>query len=147
MSDNANVAVAQVDAGTPSVFVPIAQYRAFDTRLEADGARKIYLQEQYNIDPTEDVDGNVRLPDDAIAVSYNVTVAATEKSGYVQILGPITTVGATSTINWSEDGQRLANSGNVELDGAGQGFYLYLDGAPFAAAHVIIDITGYYVPA
>lgn len=146
VSDNSSVAVAQVDDGTRAVFVPISQYRTFDTRLETDGAQKIQLQEQYNIAPTQDVDGNTRLPDEAIAVSYNITIAATERSGYVQVLGPGTTFGSTSTINWSDDAQRLANSGNVELGGF-QEFYLYLDGAPFAAAHVIIDITGYYVPA
>ena len=142
VSDGPGVAVAQVDDGTPASFVPISQYRTFDSRLVDDGS-KIFLQEQYDIDPNQDLDGMDRLPDDAIAVSYNITVAGTERSGFVQILGPDTTFGSTSTINWSEDGQRLANSGNVEL-GAFQEFYMFLDGAPFAAAHVIIDVTGYY---
>ncbi len=50
-------------------------------------------------------------------------------------------------VGWTEDGQVVANSGNVLIGEASQEFYMFLDGDSFAAAHVIIDITGYYVPA
>lgn len=147
LAAGSDVAVAQVDA-TPSLFVPIGQYRTYDSRLGIDRAPdKIELKEQHDIEPAEDVDGVVRLPPEATAVSYNVTVADTERSGYIQISGAGTTFGSTSTLNWTEDGQVVANSGNVLIGEASQEFYMFLDGDSFAAAHVIIDITGYYVPA
>ena len=54
-------------------------------------------------------------------------------------------------MNWTGDGQTIANSGSTLLSEGGlvaeleNNFIIPVDGRS-GGAHVIIDITGYYVP-
>lgn len=62
----------------------------------------------------------------------------TESAGFVQI-----------SLNWTGPDQTVANGGNVLLyDGNAfeNNLVFHLDGAGGAGAHVVIDITGYYIP-
>jgi len=142
-------ATSAAAAGQPSAFVPISSYRAYDSRIDPDESGKIFLQEQRFVDVAIDLDGVEQIPDEATAVSFNLTVTETESAGFVQISPPNTELGETSTVNWTAAGQTVANSGDAlmyEGPTFDNNIVFHLDGAGGAGAHVIIDITGYYVP-
>lgn len=150
-SDGATAVVpaAAAQAAPASGFVPISSYRSYDSRLGPDESGKIFLEEQRFVDVALDLDGNERIPDEATAVAFNVTVTQTEGAGYVQISPPGTEFGETSTVNWTGPDQTVANGGTVLLyegDIFENNLVFHLDGIGGAGAHVIIDITGYYVP-
>lgn len=138
---------AYTAAGLPSYFVPVAAYRAYDSRWEA---QMWFSGESAPVNVLLDELGNgPMIPPSATAVAFNVTVTNTIGRGYVQIAGPGVELGATSTLNWNGFDQVIANSGSVEV-GAFQGdpgyVMLYLAGRTDAGADIVIDITGYYEP-
>lgn len=162
-SSSPTVVPAAVEAGAESVFVPIEPYRALDTRQDGDPVDpddddpdKIRVGDPSGENPLPvpvhiaiDADG-AQIPEEATAVAYNVTVAQTEGVGYLQIDTWPGDPGATSTVNWTSDGEIVANSGIVLLGVAfdDHGFVsAYVGDEQGAAAHVIIDVTGYFVPA
>lgn len=131
---------------TPSNYVSIDGYRAYDSRLDdgqkpTDGRRIVTLQ--------RGVEGSI--PSGAVAVAYSITVTATEGAGWAAIDGFGGVDGsAISTVAWTGPGQREVNSGIVptfrgDVEGA---HYVWLTiGGTDAAAHVIIDVVGYLLPA
>jgi hypothetical protein len=140
----------QVEATAPaSAFVPLSGYRSYDSRIDADESGKIYLQEQRFVDVAVDLDGEEQIPDEATAVTFNVTVTETESAGFVQVSPPGNEFGETSTVNWTGDGQTVANGGHAlmyEGPTFENNIVFHVDGAGGAGAHVIIDVTGYFVP-
>lgn len=153
---------AAAEAGAESSFVPIAPYRTLDTREDGDpvdaddnDADKVGMDDPEGENPlfvpvpiALEQDGD-QIPDTATAVTYNVTVTETEGAGFVQIDTSPGDQGATSTVNWTGPDQTIANSGVVLLGEAfdDTGFItVYVDGVDGAAAHVVIDITGYFTP-
>lgn len=162
-SASPSAAPAVVAPGDESHFVPIAPYRALDTRedgnpvdAEDNDPDKIRVGDPADENPLPvpvrfsiDAEG-AQIPEGATAVTFNVTVAQTEGIGYLQIDTWPGDPGTTSTVNWTTDGQIVANSGVVLLGSAfdDSGFIsAYVGDTAGAAAHVIIDITGYYTPA
>ncbi|MEO5884815.1 MAG: hypothetical protein ABIQ58_04800 [Candidatus Limnocylindrales bacterium] len=88
------------------------------------------------------VAGRGGVPDDAIAVTGNLTVTGQTSSGYVT-LGPI--VGpspTTSTINVPK-GDTRANGVVVPLDRSGRLEAVYKGGAG-STAQLVLDVTGYF---
>lgn len=145
-----------ISTGAPANFVPISAFRAYDSRNDTvngkiDGAqagdvgrnqRPIWA---LGVNET----GEQLIPSDASAVTYAVSVIQTESSGFIEIDGFFNADGEQATIVWNGPGARLSNSGVALLTSAFDelGFLgAYVEGAPGAKAHVIIDITGYYVP-
>jgi hypothetical protein len=142
-----------------SGFVPIAGYRTYDSRTDPDESGKIYIKSDRFVDAAVDLDGVERIPDEATGVTFNITVTQTEGWGYVQLVAPGTVFNEapgtvfneTSTVNWTGDGQTIANSGSTLLSEGGlvaeleNNLIFHVDGTS-GGAHVIIDITGYYVP-
>lgn len=156
-SGAAPVAYAIVD-GQSAYFVAIASYRTMDSREEEPVSKQGRSEDdpfnpglatprwvQFELDgPNE-----IQFPDEAVAVTYNVTVTDTEGAGYVQIDGFAYATGETSTVNWTGAGQTVANSGVARLTSAFDepgALGVFLGGDAAAKAHVIIDITGYYMP-
>ena len=143
-------------ATAPALFVAIKGYRAFDSRVDypqtkiSDGpvAVSVFVDDDYRI----------AIPAEAVAVAYTLTATATEGSGYAYVdaydedaySGRADPSKDISTVAWTEAGQRVANSGIVstfEGDTDGAHFVLVgVDGTD-AATHLIIDITGYLIPA
>jgi hypothetical protein len=134
-------------AGDPSVFVPIAAYRSYDSR-DQDG--KWFAGDAFPI--TALVDLRTRdypIPFEATAVAFNIAAVGTEGSGYIQVYGPGTDPFSTSTVNWRQSGLAIANSGSSMLGEVNQtpGFMgIAVGGQLGARTHIIIDITGYYLP-
>lgn len=129
-------------------FVAITPFRAYDSRLEP------YLwqrDDDFNIDMLTDAGGAAKLPPNATAITYNLTVTSTVTSfGYLSLFpGDAASIPDTSSINWALPDFTIANGGVVALGQSGQALGtigIYLGGVPGAAAHVIVDVTGYYVP-
>lgn len=146
-------------AGAASLYVPVQAYRALDTRsgvgkLDVDMQGKGPGMSVYEFFADLNQEGELAIPNEAIAVSFNVTVAGTEGIGFVEVRAANTASSGTSTINWFGPDQRLANSGNVLLGAAAFGdgdgsdsVEVEIGGASGAKTHVIIDVTGYYIPA
>jgi hypothetical protein len=129
-------------------FVPINPYRALDTRANRFGRQ--YRDEpplEFNV--FTDLVDVPRFPqvliDATYAVSYNLTVAATEGSnGFLTVYpADLPTVPNVSSINWSSSGLDLANGGVVAI--ADITVKIACGGPPNVSAHVIFDITGIYV--
>lgn len=150
LSEGEPAAAAVPASGAPSLFVPIDAFRSMDTRIEAPVSKipitsigPVPRNATFGFGPISPV------PDNATAITYNVTITETEGAGYVQVDRYSTADGSTSTINWTGDGQTHANGGVVQLEPADYGtvFGVFVGGAPNAQTHIIIDITGYYIPA
>lgn len=149
---NAAPAPAQVAAPQEvSGFVPIAAYRTYDSRVNPDISDKIYIKTDIFVDAALDLNGVEQIPDEATAVTFNITITQTEGWGYVQVVTPGTGLNETSTVNWSGADQTVANSGSALLTTGGllpeleNNLVFHVDGSS-GGTHVIIDITGYYVP-
>lgn len=159
ISPSADATTTLQPAGEASLYVPVQAYRALDTRsgigkLDVDMQGKGPGMSVFEFFADLNEEGELAIPNEAIAVSFNVTVAGTEGIGFLEVRAANTPSSGASTINWFGPDQRLANSGNVLLGAAGFGdgdgsdsIDVEIGGASGAKAHVIIDITGYYVPA
>jgi hypothetical protein len=103
--------------------------------------------QEFDIDVVTDVDGQLMIPQDAKAVTYNLTIADTQGAGYLGIFPANVDWPGNSSINWWQSGLLLANGGAV---GLGVSFVTNLAGS--VALHAggpgstafIVDITGYY---
>jgi hypothetical protein len=139
---------AETEQATMSVFVPVDSYRTFDTRTAM--GNKLSAGSVNVVSPEFHlVDGDaLALPPGTVAVAYNVTVTQTEGAGFLQIDAlPIVDV-ETSSVNWFDDDQTVANSGITRIkvgDGGQLAFGVLAAGTDTARAHVVIDITGYFV--
>ena len=149
-------AAAAEFGSVPSLFVPIEHFRAADSRTngsklvvggdESETIRFIDLARRDG-----DEFGTRVIPAGTTAVSFNLTVAQTEGRGFVHMDSPVAERGESSTLNWTADGQTVTNSG-VTIVGTTDAEAVLLAGVSIgggdgAAAHIIIDVTGYYVPA
>ncbi|MGE0877170.1 MAG: hypothetical protein AB7L13_02455 [Acidimicrobiia bacterium] len=116
----------------PSGFQPVSpQQRVFDTRnglgkLTA-GTERIVSLAPY-------------VPATAKGALVNLTVTATEGSGFLAAFPADTAWPTTSSVNWFDSGQTLANAAITAVDGSSQ-IKLYC-GAGAAAA--IVDVLGWF---
>jgi hypothetical protein len=88
-------------------------------------------------------DGTVSIPADALAVTGNVTVTGQTGAGYVSITTTPTATPGTSTINFPL-GDTRANNVTVPLAASGRLAAVYKAGSG-RTAHVLFDVTGYFV--
>lgn len=143
-SVSSSAALPQVVPGGYT-FVPINPYRTMDTRVVGgqplQGGNAEYFTVLTNVDDVP------QIPAEAVAVTYNLTAAATVGSGYLAIYPADINWPGTSAINWSMSGIAIANGGTVAIgDYSGAiGAVEILLNPPGSSAHYILDITGYYV--
>ncbi|HZB41019.1 MAG TPA: hypothetical protein VE487_08640 [Ilumatobacter sp.] len=158
IDSSANVWLCVV-AGTPGLwrklggpasagaFHAISPVRAYDsrwpggTRLSSGGQRLVSVADGHDI-----LTGGVNAPDsvpaESTAVAYNLTVTATQISGFLTV-SPGTATGVTaSSINWSGDGQNLANGSIVGIDTSRQ-VRVFAGGG--GSTDFVIDIVGYFL--
>ena len=138
-------------AGTSTAgsFHPVSPGRVYDSRADAPspgqlqgGAnRTISVSDRRDTTTGASVQANF-VPPGATAVSANVTVTDTVGAGFLAINpGGTTTVNA-SAINWSGDGQNLANGLSLTLNGQREVTVIIGGGG---STNFIIDILGYYL--
>jgi hypothetical protein len=90
-----------------------------------------------------DVAGRLGVPNDAIAVTGNLTVTNATGTGYVTLATTAPPANpATSTINFPA-GDTRANGVTIKLS-AGGGLYAVYKATAGKTTHLIFDVTGYY---
>ena len=114
-------------------FVPIDPVRAYDSRTGAGplagGSSRVI-----------DVSDTAGVPQDAVAVAYNLTVTGMQGSGYLTVApGDTEELPLASTINYSAKGQMWANGYVTDIDEGRMKVF-----AQGAATQFIVDVVGYY---
>ena len=129
-----------------STFVPIEPCRLFDFRPDTDpdgpkktplaaGAANIYTQQV-----TGPV-GDCAIPDDAVAVSMNVTIVnPTAQSNLRVYPADVETVPTVSSLNWLAGQSATPNKVDVKLSPAGAVKLFNFAGS----VDVLADVVGYY---
>lgn len=128
------------------VFVPINPYRTLDSRAYPNGF--VLAGETWHFDVLTNVDGASMIPDAAVAVTYNLTVAGTVGGGYCALYPADINWPGNSSINWTASNQTIANGGTVAigyLDAPGQVEIYCGSLGGFAGTDFILDITGFYI--
>jgi hypothetical protein len=127
------------------VFVPITPYRTLDSRSYADGF--MFGGDEVVFSVLVDEFNVPRIPNTAVAVTYNLTVDGTVGSGFCAAFpGPATWAG-NSSINWTGSRQTIANGGVTgigRLDEDGQISIYCGPTSRSIGTDFILDITGYY---
>lgn len=127
------------------VFVPVNPYRTLDSRAYPDGLMVGGDSWYFDVLTTEN--GMPVIPATAEAVTYNLTVTGTYGWGYCALYPADINWPGNSSINWTQNGQSIANGGTVAIgfwDAPGQ-VEIYCGPNATAATDFIVDITGYYV--
>jgi hypothetical protein len=122
-----------------ATYVPVPTERILDTRAE-DSLTPIL---EHKVPATFQVSGLGGVPENAIAVTGNVTVTGQERGGYVALTDEPTAEPKTSTINFPV-GDNRANGVTMPLGTGGTISATYVS-APGKHVHLIFDVTGYYV--
>lgn len=131
--------VSQLQTGG-STFVPITPIRVLDSRTPL-GVSGIFRTGQPR---TFTVAGFPGIPGEAIAVTGNVTVTGQTSGGYVSVTTTATATPGSSTLNFPL-GDTRANNVTASLASDGR-LSAVFKGATGARAHVIFDVTGYFLP-
>jgi hypothetical protein len=130
-------------------FYAVTPARVYDSRvgtyspngvLSGGQNRTISVANSYNVSGTL-VTSNF-IPAGATAVFANVTVVDTVGAGYLVINPGGTTAVAASTINWSANGQVLANGISLTLNASRE---ITVVNGSGGSTQFIIDITGYWM--
>ncbi len=128
-------------AGTSGAsYVPLAPARVLDTR-SGNGLSGAFKS---GVARTFQVAGQGGVPDDAVAVTGNLTVTRQTSSGYVALTTSPTNSPKTSTLNFPK-GDTRANGVTVQLDTKGR-LSATFRGASGATTALVFDVTGYFLP-
>lgn len=82
------------------------------------------------------------VPANAVAVAYTVTAAATVGSGFLTVNPGGTTDVTSSVVNWTTNGQNVANTSSVGL-GPNRTITVVAGGG---RTQFLIDVVGYFLP-
>jgi hypothetical protein len=124
-----------------ATYVPLNPSRVLDTRngTGLSGPSGSHAARTFQ------VTGQGGVPSDAVAVTGNLTVTGQTSGGYL-FLGPVATNDPTSsTINFPVGDDR-ANGVTVALGSGGTLGVTFVAPNPGPTAHVIFDVTGYFLP-
>jgi hypothetical protein len=122
-----------------SVFVPIAPVRLLDSRFNV-GTTGPFTS---SVPKSVDIAGRGGIPNDAVAITGNLTVAGQQQAGYASLTPLPTANPATSTINFPL-GDNRANNITSPLSNAG-GVSLTYKASAGKRTHFILDVTGYFL--
>ena len=121
-----------------------ASFFSLDPKRVLDSRTNVGLPGSFkaNVPRGLPVAGVPGIPDDAIAVTGNLTVVGQTKGGYLSITKTSVANPTTSTLNFPV-GDVRANGVTVPLNASGDLWIVYKASAG-ATAHVVLDITGYF---
>jgi hypothetical protein len=128
-------------------FHAINPVRAYDsrwtggTRINSGENRLVSVASGHDL-TTGAVNAADVVPARSTAVAYNVTITGTQASGFLSVAPGIAISVTASSINWSGDGQNLANGAIVAVDPSRQ-VRVFAGGG--GSTDFIIDITGYFL--
>ena len=124
-------------AGT--TYVPVTPVRLLDSRV-GNGTTGAFA---HGVPKTIDIAGRGSIPDDAVAITANLTIAGQTAAGYASLTQTPIANPATSTLNFPVGDDR-ANNVTTPLSSAG-GVSITYRAAPGRTAHFILDVTGYFL--
>lgn len=137
---------APANLQTGPVYVLVDPVRVFDSRTEppASGGGRLAGGNSVGVAfgfPVAAVSGGTHSPS---AVYINITVTDTVGSGYI-VVRPSDATGEkplppTSNVNWSTNGQTLANLAFVAI---GDETYIEVHAGGAGSTHFIVDLQGY----
>ena len=120
-------------------YFTITPKRLLDTRpginIGLTGAFKANVPRQL------DVDAHPDIPDDAVAITGNLTVVGQGSGGYISITKTSQANPTTSNLNFPV-GDNRANGVTVPLNDPAGGIWIVYKGS--GSAHVLLDVTGYF---
>jgi hypothetical protein len=87
--------------------------------------------------------GQCGIPDDAKAISVNLTAVGASQVGYLRLYAGNAAPPSTSALNFSA-GRTRANNAVVTLSTSGTGTFALQNGAASLAVHVVVDVNGYF---
>ena len=128
-------------------FHAINPVRAYDsrwtggTRISSGENRLISVANGHDL-TTGAVNAADVVPARSTAVAYNLTVTGTLTSGFLTVAPGIAISVTASSINWSGDGQNLANGAIVAIDPSRQ-VRVFAGGG--GSTDFVIDIAGYFL--
>jgi carboxypeptidase T len=128
-----------VDGGAGAAYVPMAPARLLDTRV-GNGLTGAFVS---GTPRSVYIAGRRGIPSGAVAVTINVTITGQTSAGYVTVGPTVSASPSTSTLNVPK-GDTRANGATVALDDDGF-LAAVFKGAAGARAHLVIDVTGYFV--
>jgi hypothetical protein len=127
-----------VEGGSGAVFVPLTPRRLLDTR-SGNGLSGAFTVS----DPrTFDVAGRGGVPDDAVAVTGNLTVTNQSRAGHFALGPSVGPEPSFSTLNFPITDVR-ANGVAVALGGSGGLSNVYVANSS-ASSHAVFDVTGFF---
>jgi hypothetical protein len=130
--------------------VTVTPARAYDSRKnmtpDAIGPMSFGAARTVSVANSRDVASGAAVaelvPTNATAIAYTLTATNTSGAGFLTVNPGGNNTVTASTINWSTDGDSIANTGVVKLGGSRQVTVIQGGGG---SADFIIDIVGYYV--
>jgi hypothetical protein len=122
-----------------STFVGIAPVRLLDSRFNI-GTTGPFTS---SVPKSVDIAGRMGIPNDAVAITGNLTVVGQQAAGYASLTPLPNANPATSTINFPL-GDNRANNITSPLSNAG-GVSLTYKATPGKQTHFILDVTGYFL--
>ena len=122
-----------------STFVPIDPVRLLDSRFNI-GTTGAFA---HGVPKTIDIAGRGGVPDDAVAITGNLTVVGQNGAGYASLTQQPIADPSTSTINFPL-GDTRANNVTSPLSSSG-GVSITYRAAPGRTTHFILDVTGYFL--
>lgn len=146
--DGSSLAPTMRPAGVAGgfVYVPITPFRALDTRAYTDGF--LLGGDEIYFDVLTDANGASRVPSNAVAVTYNLTVAGSYGSGFLSVYPGNAVWPGTSSVNWQFSGQVLANGGTVAIGtytSPGQVVVYCGPDSDEVGTNFVLDVTGYFI--
>lgn len=134
---------------TAGSFHPVTPFRAFDSRrpdpspgVLAPGENRVVSVKDSRLEATGAVVTSDVVPVGAKAVAYNLTATQTQSIGFLAVAPGSATSTETSSINWAQSGNDVADAGIVQVDTSRQ-VKVFCGG--LGATHFIVDITGYWL--
>jgi len=134
---------------TAGQFHAISPVRVYDSRSALPTPGKLVVGSPRVVsvkDGRNQATGAVTLADavpaGATAVFYNLTISATEGSGYLSVVPGDAATESGSSINWTSAGLDIANGLVGKVDASRQ-VKVFAGGG--GTTHFIIDVTGYYL--
>jgi hypothetical protein len=134
-----SVGAAPPPPPTATTFAPIPPVRLLDTRTD------IGLSGQFtaNIARSVDIAGRLGIPNDAVAITGNLTVVGQQQAGYLSVTPDPDNSPSTSALNFPL-GDVRANNITSPLAADGKISIVYKASAG-KRTHVLLDVTGYFL--
>jgi hypothetical protein len=129
--------------GTGASYVPMTPRRILDSR---NGTGGITGPLSSHVARTFAVESGGGIPEEAVAVSGNLTVTQQSSPGFLYLGPDKTDMPTSSTLNFP-NGDDRANAVTLALDSAGNLSLTFAAPTLGPSAHAVFDLTGYFVPA